>query len=433
MPTTLYPVPLNQGSPGIHRGINTAKLDGVTAGWVQGLLRTTAGTTQNALSATSVAGPTVGIELSTVPVEFISLPLAADVTIAGSITVNYWGRESVDANAVIGVVVDSVDCTSALKAQIAKGASTTELAILTGSYAVSNYTLTPTSTLVRKGERLRVRFYMDDHSSGNMIAAATIAAAYAGAAAGVSGDTYLTFAETITFQTTVPTGTILYMTDIAGPVLGATDEREMWTARGAASVESATTLTAGFGAPIPATRTAGGTAIEWYTKPLQAFTLDGLVRFNMRGRESASTANISFRPELAVCNADGSGAVVYAAASLVDTSSPGAPTTASTTGELTNTDTTPMKAWLAGPPIAVAEGQRLRLRMLWTSCSTTAMGTGTGYFSYGTPTPSSTGDSWIQLPQTVVESAPAIVAKWGSQDVLAMQFGSQPVLDVLKT
>ena len=28
MPTTLYPVPLNQGSPGIHRGINTAKLDG---------------------------------------------------------------------------------------------------------------------------------------------------------------------------------------------------------------------------------------------------------------------------------------------------------------------------------------------------------------------------------------------------------------------
>jgi len=92
-----------------------------------------------------------------------------------------------------------------------------------------------------------------------------------------------------------------------------------------------------------------------------------------------------------------------------------------------------MKAWLAGPPIAVAEGQRLRLRMLWTSCSTTAMGTGTGYFSYGTPTPSSTGDSWIQLPQTVIESAPAIVAKWGSQDVLAMQFGSQPVLDVLKT
>ena len=87
--------------------------------------------------------------------------------------------------------------------------------------------------------------------------------------------------------------------------------REAWTSRGAGVQTDVTNTVAGWTAPIQVTDTAGGTVVDWFTRPLTAFTLGGAVRCHIRGAESNAAANAAHRVEIAVVAGDGTGAVVW--------------------------------------------------------------------------------------------------------------------------
>ena len=62
-------------------------------------------------AVSTVTGPTAGVEISggIRPYEFISPPVSADVTIAGTITANIWAAEAaMTANVAINIVVEVV-------------------------------------------------------------------------------------------------------------------------------------------------------------------------------------------------------------------------------------------------------------------------------------------------------------------------------------
>lgn len=387
--------------PQIHRGTNSNKLNGSASGWEPMSLSTSRGAGAQSLNnAVTEAGPTSGVEAvagTSLPVEFISLPLDADFTISGTITVNLWARElNMSANAAINVAIDRLGPTGSVVSNILTTTRSTEVNL--SSYAVNNFTGTPTSTTMKKGDRLRIRVFFDD--AGTMAAGFEADFECDGASAGVDGDSYVTFTETFGFQITDPSGSKLYLTNTAGPDLGATIEKEMWTAVGGGSANIVVNTTAGWTAPIQWTNAAGGTAVEWYSRPLNAFTLDGLVMVNIWPKVSAVPA-CGLRVELAVVNGDGTGAVVWGAASIYDSSSP---TASSTTFQLATTEIA-FSHWLAGPATAVTAGQRLRFRVYIDDDGQSAMTNGeTATLYYAGTSGGSSGDSFIVLPQTVTEN-----------------------------
>lgn len=388
MTTQLFCVGTVTLNVGVHRGTNTAKLDGTTSGWSVFGLGTVRGNGVTAANAASVAGPTNGIEFpfNGFPMEFVTLPLAADITIAGTITVNIWAFEStMNDNIAVSAIIDRLDDEGNIVSTIANLVRSTEVALSTS--AVNNFTMTPTSTNMLKGERIRVRLYMDD---AGVMAVGTGTLRFNSTTGGVDGDTFVTFTENLTFQSTAPTGSILYLTDTAGPAVSAVVEKEMWTARGGAAVNAVTTAITGWTAPIQCTATAGGSQLEWYSRSLNAFTLDGLVHCNLRAFLTSATGSI--RAELAVCDSDGANAVVWASYCVAEVAA----------GALTGTQTA-QTCKLAGQPRSVAGGQRLRLRVSIDDTSTIPMFPGTITLAYNGPTAAAAGDSWIQLPQTVTE------------------------------
>ena len=191
------------------RGENTAKLDGTNSGWTSQILRTTRGPSQTGGTATNtVAGPTSGVEIitSTLPTEFISPPVAADVTISGDITANIWAAENNSgANVAINVMIDIIRGNDMSIDNIVKSTRTTEVALTTR--AVNNFTTGMTSgayspQTLNKGDRLRVRVFGDD--AGTMASTFTFNASWNAASAGIDGDTYVTFTEDITFEDVGP-------------------------------------------------------------------------------------------------------------------------------------------------------------------------------------------------------------------------------------
>jgi hypothetical protein len=396
--------------PGIHRGDNTANLRGTAVGWnLPILLATTRGTAVTNQNATTVAGPTAGIEVTfTITSDWVSLPLDRDVTISGTIACSLWASESLSTvNAAINVVIERLDSTGAIVSEIGRSANTTEVNLTTAT--VNEFTITPTSTNMLKGDRIRARVFADD--AGTMAAGSM---AFRFNAASGDGFSYISFAETFGVQTTEPTGTQLFLTTTTGPAVGANDEREMWTSRGGTFTTAVVNTASGWTAPIQWTTSAGGTAIEWYSRPLSAFTLDGLVRLNLRAFESSASANAGIRAEIAVCNNDGSGAVVWAAADLVDQASIGGGGTGTGFGEIGITAPAAVRSWLAGETTNVTDGQRLRLRVFVDDKADAPLVTGfTASLAYNF-TSGSTGDSWIQLPQTVSEFVSGTVSdSWG--------------------
>lgn len=396
---------------GVHRGTNTAKLNGSTSGWAPLLAHTSRGNStiaEGSDNTSTVAGATSGVEVvsGSFPLEWISLPLDAGVTISGTITVNLWALESnMSANVAINAIIDRLDSTGAIVSTIAQTARTTEVAVTTAT--VNNFTVTPTSTAMLKGERIRIRVYGDD--AGTMASGFTFAVNYGRNTGAANGDSFITFNETFGFQTSDPAGSTLYLTDVAGPAVGASVEKEMWTARGDGVNSIVVNTTAGWTAPIQWTNTAGGTAVEWYSKPLQAFTLAGVVKLNLRALESSSNAESGIRAELAVCNDDGSGAAVWAAASIISIASLGGASTSSgtdTAGELTTSEAA-VVGYLAGSDVAVSAGQRLRLRVFIDDNARTSMVTAhTCTLFYDGTSGGASGDSFITLPQSVTEYVP---------------------------
>jgi len=136
------------------------------------------------------------------------------------------------------------------------------------------------------------------------------------------------------------------------------------------------------------------TIYEWFSFPCQAFTLSGLVLARLRGARASGFASPdgSLGCQIAVVNGDGTSPTVFGwGFSPTDT---------------TSTEAT-LECIVAGDDIAVTSGQRIRVRVV--ACGIWGDHYGGGFsntdFFYDGPTADASGDSWIQLTETVSESA----------------------------
>ena len=147
-----------------------------------------------AVFPTDVAGGTKVI--------WVSDPLASAVTISGQITPNIWGVESA-AQANVGIrleilrwsvkeggIVSSLGLTTRTSNELASGIAS----------ATTSPKLTPTSTTFQAGDRLVIIVYGDDAKSKTQATGFNWNLFYDGNSAGNSGDTFVTFSNTITFS-----------------------------------------------------------------------------------------------------------------------------------------------------------------------------------------------------------------------------------------
>jgi hypothetical protein len=202
-----------------HLGTDNLNLLSAAVGWTSKALSTTQGSSVVASdNVATVAGATAGIAITkTSPVEWISPPVSADVTISGTITGNVWASETnMSANVSICMVVEVIRANATATrnsntiVEIGRRAPGTEIAVTTR--AVNNFTITPTSTVVNRGDRLRVRLFGDDVTGGvNMASTYTFNASWDGGAA-ADGDTHITFTENFSFES-APAGSQLFLTN----------------------------------------------------------------------------------------------------------------------------------------------------------------------------------------------------------------------------
>lgn len=146
----------------------------------------------------TVAGPTPGEQVTSsgtgVPISWWSNPLNA-VTIAGTVTLNVWMAESdMTANVGAQIIIDRVDGSGAFISTILNTEKGTEIPLTTR--AAQNWTAAPTSTALVAGDRLRVRVLGND--VGTMASGSSFNSQTGAASAGVDGDSFVTFTETIT-------------------------------------------------------------------------------------------------------------------------------------------------------------------------------------------------------------------------------------------
>ena len=388
-----------------HRGSNDSKLDGSAAGWNQQELLTTQGAAAGSVSVSTVAGPTSGIELavgSGVPLEWLSPPLAAGVTISGTITYNIRCAESAMAvNAGAQVVIERVDNTGAIISTVSNKEFGTEASVTTER--ADNFTdAAPASTTFNKGDRIRARVAAND--AGGTMAAGTFTF-WLNGAAGATGDSYVSFTEAITFQTTDPAGSQLFLTEVASGITdqgAGVDEKDLWTSRGSGVTTAVRNTATGFTAPLQWTTSAGGNTIEWYSDPLSSFTLSGLVKCNLRLNESDASADAGANAELSIVSGDGSGASVFGSGGVqVDDGS-------ASTGELGTVEAA-VVFYLAGQDISVAAGQRLRLRVRLDDSAGALVTGNTATLFYAGTSGGASGDSWMQVEATLAAVASTLV------------------------
>lgn len=198
----------------ISLGTNNTNKAGTAVAWRARVANPVVGDAGNVTATVAtVTGPTNGLETGNPVNEWISPPLAAAVTISGTLTFNICGLESsAMANAGLGVVVQRVDNVGTVVSTIADSVQLSELA--TGN-SRRTWTATPTSTAMAKGDRFRIRVYFDD-AGGTMATGYTLTLTYDGTNAAL-GDSNVDFAETLTFMyPTSPTGlfTATHVTNI---------------------------------------------------------------------------------------------------------------------------------------------------------------------------------------------------------------------------
>lgn len=382
-------------------GTNTADAVGTTRGWDPLALSTSPGGALTGGLRATVAGATAGLEIwfaSPVAIEWYSEPLAADITISGTVTFNVWAYETnMSANVGMHAIVDRVGPTGTIT-QIVSSEKGTEVAVSASVGSLNNWTASPTSTAMSRGDRIRVRILGND--AGTMASGFSFGVNFAGPTTAADGDTWVQFTEDVTFESD-PAGTTLYLTDTASDVSTANVDREAWTSRGAGSVDDVTNTAAGWTAPIQVTDTAGGTAVEWYTKRTAAFTLGGKAKINIRAKESATSANAGLKAEIAICNSDGSGAVVWASACNSSADA------AAAFNELSTTDGAQV-CWVAGPDTAVSDGQRLRIRLFVDDMHSDPLVTGqTVTTTYSGASGGAAGDTFVTLQQSISLYTPA--------------------------
>lgn len=207
MATTLY---LKSSLAQISRGTNTNGQGGSALSWRSYALSTTVGTgAGTALSVASAAGPVAGLEFpptTGIYAEWISEPLAAAVTISGTVSYRFCGAESSTmANGSASFRVDRLDSTGAIASTVATASHGTELSSSAGlSPSAHAFTATPTSTAFLKGDRIRIVAFVDDNATTtNMASGYTFGLTVDGAAASTA-DTYVQFTENLTWGSTSP-------------------------------------------------------------------------------------------------------------------------------------------------------------------------------------------------------------------------------------
>ena len=192
--------------------------------------------------------------------------------------------------------------------------------------------------------------------------------------------------------------TTVYLSDIVSSINpGADDERRLNRPRGSSAVTYTKNTTLGPVTPpdtaTQITRTAGGTAMVWYSDPLDEVTISGNVTFNIWGRESHQQANAELTAELLRANASGAIQEVIAAV-RVPTSELG------TTLSARNWTMTPA-------PTALSNGDRLAVRVYIDDAGTM----GSGRFVEVTldgPTAGASGDSWFSTAEALAPARPVI-------------------------
>lgn len=412
MATTLF---LQSNVATTHRGTNTAKLNGTTSGWKPFSLETFRGGSVSTSTTSTVTGPTSGVECvdSTgggSPLEWMSAPLSADVTISGTITANIWASESsMSANVAINVVIDKVAATTNAITQVVKSTFVTELGT---SLAAQNFTSGMTSgaytgVAFSRGDRIRIRVFGDDSTGANMATGFTFAMTFNGNTGAASGDTFVTFTENLTFETTsgTPAGTQIWLRNLASDVSTASVDLQAWTTQGSGSSTGVTNTQNGWVSPIQMTDTAGGTVIDWFTPKLVGFTLGGLAKAVMLMNESNNSANASARCEIAIVNSDGTNPVVWSSWCLSPPDS-----SSSATGEL-QTASGAQIFWMAGDDTTVNTNQRLRIRLYSDDTADAAMATGfTTTVTYDT---SDSAGCQVVFAQTLTQAPDIHVPRYG--------------------
>lgn len=164
----------------------------------------TRGTGSTFLGTNTVAGPTAGLQVTngqgSLPVYWYSPRLNA-VTISGTVTLNIWGFESsMNANAGYHVRLDRVSSTGVFISTILDSDRAVEMAT---AVSVHNWTVTPTSTTLASGDRLRITVFLDD-AGGNMASGFQVQTHFNGTSAGATGDTYVRVTETLSAYTPPP-------------------------------------------------------------------------------------------------------------------------------------------------------------------------------------------------------------------------------------
>lgn len=188
-------------------------------------------------------------------------------------------------------------------------------------------------------------------------------------------------------------GTTLYLDSAASDINpGAELEKELAFARGAASVDYVTNTTAS-GTSIQATDSAGGTVLTWLSPPLDAVTIAGSIRVNVRGRESANAANAGRR--IKIERTDGAGAVQSTIVALTNHGT-----------EFTTTDAA-NSVWNITPTsTALSSGDRIKVTLYLGNVGTMG-GSQTVTYSVAGPTEEAAGDTWLRFIEALVEQVTA--------------------------
>lgn len=289
-------------------GAYFTNLAGSSANWYwSSELQTTRGSVLASYTTTSVAGPTNGIEYGTAT-SFVTYPLASEVTISGSVSYNLWGYESsMSANAAIGMRLFVLRRLDASLVEIGKGYNTTELGT---SPAVRTGSFTPTSTTCYIGDRLVAMPYFDDASGVNMGSPYNLYFDFSGPTASADGDSYFSTTETLSFDSSYTATTALYLTNNVLSGVGSNTSYEAWTTNNSSSQNAVTNTAAGPTSPLWLTTSAGGSYVEWFTRPLQAVTFNGEIYTNLVLSESNAAANVTFGLEVAITAGDGTSPTV---------------------------------------------------------------------------------------------------------------------------
>lgn len=328
----------------------------VAPGGPGALLTTRGGASVGLGGFATVAGPTSGQFLSPAVYGWHTAPLAAAVTISGTITCNIRGFESaMNANAAWQVRIYRIR-PDGTPTQIGISGAVAEMGTSDGA---SNFNITPTSTAFLVGDVIGVYVLIDDGNGVTMASGFNVTLSVDGPTAGAAGDTYVTFTENLSFVTS-GSGSILYPHDTAvvGLVVPGIDARRLHIGSSIPGAQNyVTNSVAGQTSRVQATRSAGGTPVFWYSDPLeeQVGMAGGAATVDLAATVSSTAANARVLAELCICDGDGGNpeVIMYAEQNFGDTLL-----------EVGTSDTTPI-TWAPINSRDIARGQRLRLGIYW--------------------------------------------------------------------